>query len=202
MGTFRSVYVELPCERCGAVRREEVQFKTGADRQQVYEAGDRVREDDGLRRGERYAGAADRYCAACVGDWLGAEARALHEVLARYVEEGGLTVLDRTGEAITADEWRRRGPEYATRLSADDVRHRRSVLHHILAGCQVFWEGKDVRTFRSAGLGIIPALNERVDVVLRDAGWVHGWDWLREDLVVAMDDDRRLRVDVAPLHSR
>ena len=99
MGTFRSLFTKLPCARCSRVRRTEIQFKAGNDRQQRYEQGGIVEESEGLDTDDEYEGCVFYYCADCYLLFQQSQAQITQENLARMVEEGTIELF-RKGTSI------------------------------------------------------------------------------------------------------
>lgn len=194
MGLFRSVHTELPCERCGQPFRVDVQFKTGADWQEVYEAGQELSAGECLELEERYEGIADRYCARCYLEWRCAEEAVQHEAMAEYVEGGLLVVTDPESKAkLVPEQLRERGREHAARLRDGSLSsHCRFGWHPL----EIRWLGQVAERGNGPQFAFAEALRRRVDRKLKDAGWPSGWDWFREDLSVFVDDTRRIRVEV------
>ena len=65
MGMFRTIRVELPCDRCGRQRPAVVQFKTGCDAMEEYVNGQIVPADDDIAIVTTWPASVDRYCDAC-----------------------------------------------------------------------------------------------------------------------------------------
>ncbi len=189
MRTFRSVYAQLPCERCGNSRRAEVQFSTGRDRLEEYEAGDRVPEDRGLRRGEVYEGSAARYCDPCFRTWACKEAEAQYQSLAELVEAGRLTM--RAKEA-TAPLTPREILSLGVKRVADVMTGPLPPWGESFAKYELAWEGKAASPSVGPHLDMLESL---VDRRLKEDGWERGSNWLREDLRVFLGSDSRIHVE-------
>ncbi len=192
MRTFRSVYVQLPCERCGTIRRTEVEFQTGRDRLEEYEAGEKVPEDRGLRRGEKFEGGAARYCDACFRVWACKEAEAHYQSLAELVQGGRLVIrLKDSPTALTPREILGLG----VKRVADVMTGPLPPWSENFAKYDFNWDGKPASPSLGPHLDVLESL---VDKKLKEDGWTRGTDWLREDLRVFLDADSHLRVEGPP----
>jgi hypothetical protein len=189
MGMFRSVQMDLSCERCGVSHPTEVQFKADDDWCQIYAAGDRV---DDLPAGEEWQGIADRFCRPCREDHRAERERAAATVLARRVEAGKLVLMLPQAEApLTADEILARGEEQA------EAARRSTTLYGLTLVLTDFWfldrDGAWLPTHR-ARTSWWPGLRDTLSAELHRRGWPAGDDIFREDLVVHLDQDGRIGV--------
>jgi hypothetical protein len=187
MGMFRSVQMDLSCQRCGRSHPAEVQFKTGKDWCEVHAVGDRV---DDLPAGEAWEGIADRFCGSCQVEHRVERERAMATVLAALVRAGQLELKLAEAEApLTPDELMARGEEQAEAARRSSVMHGMTL---VLTGlcCLVPGDGWTARFPTAQWLVVYEALHEE----MRRRGWPHGDDSFREDLSVYLDGDRQLRV--------
>jgi hypothetical protein len=187
---YRSLYTQLPCERCGRVRRVEIQFKTGQDRCERYDVGDRARD---LEPGSAHEGCVRRFCHPCTYDYHLAESDAHHDVIAGLVESGRLAIADPcTGAPMTSAAVLRRGRFQAALL-------RRIALEHMrvdpdgwpAASQQLTWDGVPLDRSRFNNpeqFRFLVHCLGAVDQWMLDRGWRDGSDWLREDVTVWVDE--------------
>jgi len=192
MATFRSVYVQLTCERCEAPRRAAVQFETGRDRLEEYEAGERVHEDRGLRRGESYAGSAARYCDPCFRVWACKEAEAQYQSLAELVQEGRLAIKPKDAPAPLSP---REILALGVKRVADVMSGPLPPWGESFAKYDLTWDGRLASPSIGPHLDLLESL---VDKKLKGDGWERGIDWLREDLRVSLDGESRIHVEAPP----
>lgn len=192
MGTFRSVYVQLSCERCGALRRTEVQFETGRDRLEEYEAGEGVHEDRGLRRGESYAASAARYCDPCFRVWACKEAEAQYQSLAELVQSGRLAIKPKdVPTPLTPREILALGVKRVANVMSGPL----PPWVESFAKYDLTWEGRPASPAIGTHMDLLESL---VDKKLKAEGWERGIDWLREDLHVYLDAESKIRVEAPP----
>jgi hypothetical protein len=187
MGMFRSVSMDLACQRCGAAHRAEVQFKTDDDWCQVYAAGDQVPD---LPVGEEWEGIADRFCRSCHDDHRAERERAMATVVVALIEEGQLALRLAEAEApMTAVEILARGEEQAEAARRTPLLYGATMVLSDLRvlGDEGTWA---TRLPADVWLQLYQALNEE----LRQRGWPQGDDSFREDLSVYLDQDRRIQV--------
>ena len=191
MGVYRSVYCEMTCEHCGRRHRAEIQFETGDDRQEQYEDGQRIPQDDGLAPGVSYDAVVNLFCADCDQDWHAAHQAAICETLAGFVEQGRLTLRSKDAAADhTAEGLRRLG-----RTTRDAVLRDPNGRHPIaaLAFYKLTWDGGAVDFMDPANdpsAAFKKCFHGAVDDALKAAGWPLGRDSLCEDLRVAIGEDR------------
>lgn len=176
----------MSCERCAARYRAEVQFETGDDRQQEYEAGQMVPPDDGLAPGDGFDGVAGRFCPDCDRSWDAAHQHAMHEALARYVDQGRMAMRDESGAAVSAETLRAWG---------------RQTVEAILAGAgdgcgphlalrPFTWDGEVVD---ATDIAFTKTYHADVTAALVSGGWPLGRDSLRE-LRVCIGPDTKISV--------
>lgn len=185
---FRSVQMDLACQRCGSSCRAEVQFKTGDDRCEGYALGDHV---DDLPVGEEWEGIADRFCAPCWEDHRAERERAMATIMAELVRAGRIELKLAEAEVpLTAEEILQRGEE-KSRVARQGLAWFGTPL--VLAD---LW----FRNERGAWLPTTemrerwPPLHRALNEEMRHRGWPFGDDIFREDLIVGLDQDRRIRV--------
>lgn len=113
MGTYRRLYADLPCTRCGVPDRTEVQFKTGADHAMPqYELGDLAPDvAPGL-----YEAIADAHCSACTARWIEDEKRAWCDRLGDQLDDGRLVARHATWHFAAGP----RGTERTLVVTAED----------------------------------------------------------------------------------
>jgi hypothetical protein len=194
MGTFRTVFLKRPCERCGREMAQGLQFKTGRDYLEEYQLGQIVKPDGSLCPGERYPGAAWRYCGPCAEDWGLAAKRAWFEALADGVRSGILEVLDKELRAsLTADELLRRaeaaGGIFNVTLNENGDIVGASFNHPV----EILWPGEARDPRSQAHFRAQFALNDVMDGRMKAAGWANGRDDIREDVEVYLDEDSRIQ---------
>jgi len=189
MGVYRSVEMDLACERCGRVHRTDIQFKTGEDRCQVYTIGEHVAD---LPVDEPWGGIAERWCRSCREDHWAERERAMATVVAAQVQTGQLAVkLARAKAALTADQITARGAE-----RADAARRASTVYGSTLVLADLYFLDHDDVWLATTRLypSRWPALYQALNHELRRLGWLAGDDSFREDLSVYLDEERRIQV--------
>jgi hypothetical protein len=196
MGLYRSVYTELPCASCGVVRRVEVQFKTGDDGLEHYEAGDIAAEDDTFKRGCMYEGIADRYCESCYRRWAGDSAEAQSAVVANCVESGRLEMINRDTGPVTAERIREQGEERARQLRVGTAQGGPYVINFGHRDIEVHWDGRRAEVWNDASAALTEFVRRQVDDELLHAGWDGGDQQFRVDLHVYLDDEQCIRVRI------
>jgi hypothetical protein len=189
MGMFRSVEMDLTCGRCGRSHRADVQFKTDDDWCEVYAIGDRVEE---LPNGEEWDGIAARFCPSCQKDHRAERERAMATVLMMWVRAGQLVLKLAEAEVpLTADEILARGGEKADAARRDATMY---GLTLVLTGlCFLDREGAWLPTTKLHA-SLWPSLYRALNQQMQRLGWPAGDDLFREDLVVHLDEERRIRV--------
>lgn len=189
MGMFRSVHLDLICARCGATHRTDAQFKTGNDWCEDYHVGDRVED---LPVGEEWEGIADRFCRACREDHRSERERAMAAVLAARVRNAKLVLRLAEAEApLTAEELLARGEEQAA-----TARQTRTLygLTMVLTGLSFLRDEGAWLPTTSIDKPWWPNVHQALHEELRRRGWPAGDDLCREDLMVFVDEDRRICV--------
>lgn len=187
MGTFRTVLFQQDCKRCRKPASFGAQFKTGNDREMPeYLPGDVV---DDLEPGS-FPGIADNYCGNCFLAYEAAECRAMHEVLANWVEAAKVTI-HRDGKDLAPDEIRRIGEHYAAA--------RAERLPPIDAPPPFSWGQwflpftlRHGRPLPPPPSDFYPGLMRETEARLRADGWA---EMFCEDFTVVIDDDRRVWVE-------
>lgn len=188
----------MTCEQCGAPHRSDVQFKTDEDWQEVYENGQQVPEDDGLAPGQSFDGCVNRFCPDCYRRWRADNAGESMEVLARYVEQGRLTVRAKDAPVYrTAKDLRGLGQATRQAILDDptDGRQFPKIYYDRFA-----WDGEELANMGSRdGTGADFAARRQADVgkALEAAGWPLGKNWLRRGLQVCIGDDMKIIVRTA-----
>lgn len=195
MGVYRSILLDLPCERCGVVRQEEAQFKTDDDWCQVYRPGDAVPD---LRAGASFEACVDYYCRACHRDLVLAGSAAEHDVLARWIETGLLLLReDDSAQPLTPEFVR----GFASGFQPEPGEHPLNLRPpRVLDQVEVHWSGarwrfrkKDWTQPRLPEEGEFwRALRLTVHEALELLGWPNGSASLREDVLAVVDGDGRL----------
>ena len=192
MGMFRSVEMDLSCERCGDNYRAEVQFKTEHDWCQVYTIGHFVED---LPVGEEWEGIADRLCRSCQENHRAEREVAMATVTAVMVRAGKLVLRSAdVSTPMTADEIVARGEEkgrvarealtlYGLSLLLSDL----LFLNH---------DGTWLPTTRLRDSSWA-SLSQALDKEMRRLGWPSGDDLFRDDLMVYLDEERRVQVRLA-----
>ena len=187
MGTYRSVFCSMTCERCAARYRAEVQFKTDDDWQEEYEDGQKIPPTDGLAPGDGFDGVAERFCPNCERQWDAAHKGAMFEALAGYVAEGRLIMNYKPGKPpLTAEELRNHGQEAVVAIRSAADRGRKAFLTF----GEITWEGVAGGAMNEI---FTRTLHADVTRALVSAGWPHGRDSLR-DLRVRIGHDMTISV--------
>jgi hypothetical protein len=189
MGVYRSVNLDLVCQRCGAAHQADVQFKTGRDWCEEYAIGDRVED---LPVGEEWEGIADRFCRPCEHGHRAERERAMAMVLAARVQAGqlGLKLADAQAP-LTPEEILVRGEE-----KAEAARQSPMLYGSTMVLADLWCLGPDgTWTSRLPDSWWLP-LYEALQEELRRRGWPLGDDCFREDLAVYLDEEHRIRVRV------
>lgn len=195
MGVYRSILLELPCERCGVVRKEEAQFKTDDDWCQVYRPGDAVPD---LAPGASFEACVDYYCRTCQRDLVLARSAVEHDVLARWIEAGVLLLRKAASAQPLTPEFVR---GFARGFQPDPMEHPLNLRPpRILDLAEVHWSGVTWR-FRKKDWKQprLPeedefrwSLQRTIHETLELQGWPTGSEWLREDVLAVVDDEGRV----------
>jgi hypothetical protein len=193
MGMFRTVWTQLPCGRCGRLRRSGVQFKTGDDGLEDYEEGVVIPGGDDLQVGQVYEGIAERYCGPCLREFEADLALVSANATAALIENGRLR-LDRKadGTAIDPAVVRAHGASVraATKASPTTEEPRILTISFSSRDHDVIWEGVSIDWRDDAWKEYSDTLNGTVDAAMRERGWPGGRERY-EDWAVVIDEEFR-----------
>lgn len=195
MGLYRTIRFRRACERCDREVSQDLQFKTDCDYQQEYRLGQIVTPDDVFHRGGRYRGIVSRYCGPCTRDWSLAANSAWVEIVTEALDQGKLEVWRRDGSApLTAEDLRRNhalGHEvFDVQLDAEGNVASLASVYPVEFRWTHLKPGQVDETYFQAQLALTDAFHQR----LKTTGWECGWEVLREDVEVFIDDDSRIQI--------
>lgn len=183
--------MDLQCEHCCRAYPAEVQFKTDADYCEIYKTGDRL---DDLPAGGEWEGIADRYCRECDDGHRAERERAMAAIVSAQVQAGDVTIgRGDGGSPLTAKEIQARGEE-----AAEAVRGTRTHYGITMLLTDLYWRDRYGAwlPIRDWFRGDWPQTHERLTEEMRRRGWPAGDGCFRKDLVVRLDEERRIWVDV------
>jgi len=180
MGTYRSLWVEIGCRKCGVVGPFDIQFKTGSDYLETYKAGEIV-DDSSLSPEKVFAGCADYYCRPCFEAWRADDLDAQRRVIADMAREGIVEVFT-----------------MGKRLSPQEIEACRPSLPSGAIGIGSWLHACDLEVL-SDGVPVFPRLrtsdavgedfDRRMEDAMRRRGWPHGDECFRFDLEVFVSPD-------------
>jgi hypothetical protein len=190
MGTFRTLYALLPCERCGSMGNAAIQFTTPSDHGEVYHAREHARD---LKPGATFTGCAERFCPSCMYEYHLAENEARHVVMAELVESGRLVIADILTDAPMTPR------QILGRRDLQAALIRRAAIERLPverdswpAGAQqLTWDGERLDREELTSPGQFEFFGQSlaaVDEWMLEHGWRNGIDWLYEDVAVWVDE--------------
>jgi len=100
MGTFRSLWIQRPCEQCSTPTVFDLQFKTGRDRLEEYHVGQAATD---LAPGGRYEGISGRYCNRCHLIYAKKRCQLTYEVVGELLNLNVLNAVATNGSPITTE---------------------------------------------------------------------------------------------------
>jgi hypothetical protein len=135
-------------------------------------------------------------------DYHLAENNARHAVMAAYVEDGRLTIADPvSGVAMTPHEIHMRRDFQSVMLKRAAIERATVPSDRWPMGThKVIWDGEvlDRQKLTSpAQFGFMIACRGAVDMWMLEHGWNDGSDYLREDIIVRIDEKRIIGYQLA-----
>lgn len=179
MGTYRTLFAPVPCQRCSVPFEAEIQFKTGNDREMnKYWSGQTILGDPDVPPGSTFEGCCERYCPNCLKSWASDQSEAYLRAMTYFVARGFIWVSDLHG----------------VQLSPETLNH--YDLQTSPCGIPSFWAWLSLHqlTFEVCLNGesnsekneVLERLWGFIDGVLVSRGWPFGDDYLRRDILVVL----------------
>jgi hypothetical protein len=193
MSFYQSVWLELPCERCGIVRETAVRFHGERRDDTDYKLGERVVEGVDLNRGENYEGNADRFCWSCLCKWTYSQVEAEYESLAGLVLQRRLIIRENeAGIPLSSDQVLEYGRRYINHLK--ETGYPTAPLTANFKDLFLVWNGQSALASSDAYGDLLNTLEPLVSERLRRAGWSNGTEHAK-DFRVFLDSESRIMVE-------
>jgi hypothetical protein len=193
MSFYQTVWLELPCERCGIVRETAVRFHGERGDDTGYKLGEEVIEGADLNHGEIYEGNADCYCWPCLCKWTYAQVEAEYESLAELVAQGRLLIRENEASApLSPDQVLEYGRRYINHL--EEAGYPSAPLTANFKGLFLVWGGQPALPSSEAYGDLLNTLEPPVSENLKRDGWRSGTEHTK-DFRVFLDSESRIRVE-------
>lgn len=182
MGTYRTLFAPVPCQRCTVPFEAEIQFKTGnAPGVNRYWSGQTILGDSDLPPGSTFEGCCERYCPNCLRSWISDQSETYLRALTYFVAHGFIWVSDLHGVQLSPETLN----HYDLQTSPFGIPNFWAWLSLHQLTFEVCLSGPPTES-NSEKNEVLERLWGFIDGVLVSRGWPFGDDYLRSDILVVL----------------
>ncbi len=195
MTLYRTITGDYPCGQCHTVFEADVQFRTGLDNLETYQAEQPLPADHSLPTEVTFVGIGPFYCSACIKQREALEIEFFHQALKTFIENQELLIksgwlIKKVWDVSTVEQHRQ-----DLNKKRASGQYQANQLFGFLRTVNLTWKGDIAIQGNMAYTNLLETLNQHIREEFYQADWTHH-GLLRHDVDITVTPERTIQLQL------